>query len=252
MDRIRQLAHSDLRAKVISQNSFPKSTGLSSSGSGFAALTFAASKALGLNLSAQELSILTRQGSGTACRCAASGFVEWKDGESSESSYSHSLFPKNHLDIRDVIAVVDEGKKEISSTAGHESAQSSPFFAVRQENIKAKIKLAKKYLLSKKFTQLGELVEAECLEFHSILMTSQPYLLMWYPGSLQVMHAVRKMRQEGIEAYFTINTGFNVHVLTLPKFEQQVNARLQKLSLVKKTLLAQVGAGPQELTKHLF
>src|SRR5438094_96093 len=48
LDRVRRLAGISTFARVVSRNSFPQSTGLSSSGSGFAALTVAASKAAGL------------------------------------------------------------------------------------------------------------------------------------------------------------------------------------------------------------
>ena len=105
LDRIRALAQSQnlikesIFAKVVSENNFPKSTGLSSSGSGFAALTMAASKAIGLDLSEKELSILARQGSGTACRCVCGGFVEWLDGETSEDSYSLSFADANSFPI---------------------------------------------------------------------------------------------------------------------------------------------------------
>lgn len=252
LDRMRNLANVNLKAKVVSKNTFPRGTGLSSSGSGMAALTYAAAKALGLELSEKELSILSRQASGTACRCACGGFVEWLDGDTSETSYSHTIFDKDHWDIRDVVAVVDEGQKKISSTEGHESAQSSPFFEVRQNNIKAKIEAVKSAIKEKNFTKLGKIVEAEALEFHSILLTSEVPLILWYPGTLQVMQEVEKLREEGIECYFTINTGFNLHILTLPKFQDVVQERLNNLSLVVKTLTAKVGDKPKEIQEHLF
>ena len=105
LDRIRALAGVSLKAKVVSENTFPRGTGLSSSGSGMAALTYAATKALGLELSEKELSILSRQASGTACRCACGGFVEWLDGDTSDTSYSHTVFNADYFDIRDVVAV---------------------------------------------------------------------------------------------------------------------------------------------------
>lgn len=110
----------------------------------------------------------------------------------------------------------------------------------------------KRALADKDFTKLGEIVEAEALEFHSILLTSRPPLILWYPGTVQVMLEVQQLRREGIECYFTINTGFNIHILTLPEFETQVNERLAALPLVKKTLTAKVGTGPKEITDHLF
>jgi diphosphomevalonate decarboxylase len=252
LDRIRKQCNINLFAKVVSENTFPKGTGLSSSGSGFAALTYAATLAADLHLTEKELSILARQGSGTACRCVCGGFVEWKDGQSSETSYSETLFTPDHWDIRDVVVVVDEGKKKISSTEGHALARSSIFFEVRQRNIPTKILHVKQALTQKNFEQLGNLIEAEALEFHSILLTSQPPLVMWYPGTMQVIHEVHQLRLEGIPAYFTINTGFNVHVLTQPNYEKIVQQRLAALPLVTKTLLAKVGAAPYQIDDHLF
>lgn len=252
LDRIRQLIGSSLRARVVSQNSFPKGTGLSSSGSGFAALTLAATKALDLNLSEKQLSILARQGSGTACRCVCGGFVEWMDGETSDTSYSETFYQASHWELKDIIVVVDEGKKKISSTQGHESARSSIFYSTRLAKIDEKIAELKKVIGDKNFSKFGELIEGEALEFHSILLTSNPPLLAWYPGTIEVMLAVQQMRNEGIEAYFSINTGFNVHVISLPDNMDEVRKRLDKLSLVKKTMVSGVGNGPVYLDEHLF
>jgi len=252
LDLIRQRTGIKTFAKVVSQNTFPAATGLSSSSSAFAALTIAAARAAGLNLSQRELSILARQGSGSACRCVCGGFVEWHTGESSETSFAETLFSAKHWDVRDVVAIIDEGKKKISSSEGHESAQTSPFYQTRLSNLPKKIAELKNALQQKDFTNFGEIVEAEALEFHSILFTSQPSLIMWYPGTIDVVHAVLDLRKNNVPAYFTINTGFNVHVLTLPKFEKEVAESLQKLPTVRKILSAKVGDGPKELDAHLF
>lgn len=253
LDRLRKKAGKNgLFAKVVSKNSFPRATGLSSSGSGMAALTFAAAKALGLELTQKELSIFSRLASGTACRCAVGGFAHWMGGDTSETSFSKTIFDKNHWDIRDVIVVVSDQKKKITSTQGHKSAQSSSLFKPRQKGINQKIKDLKKYIAEKDFKKFGELVEADCLEFHSVLLTSKPPLVLWQPGTIQVINEVQQMREEGIECYFTINTGFNVHALTLPEYEAEVKKRLERLSLVKSIILAKVGGGPKILDEHLF
>lgn len=252
LERICKLAKMNVFAKVISKNTFPKATGLSSSGSGMSALTFAATKAAGLDMTERELSILSRQASGTACRSSCGGFVEWKDGDTSETSYSETIFPASHWDLRSVVAVVDEGMKKVSSTEGHKTAQGSKFFSVRQQGIKQKILDVKQAIAEKNFPVLGDLIERECLEFHSILLTSNPPLITWYPGTLQVMNEVQTLREEGIEAYFTINTGFNIHVITVPEHEDVVAERIQNLPLVLKVLKARVGEGPREISEHLF
>ena len=237
---------------MVSQNSFPKGTGLSSSGSGFAALTVAATKALGMDLPEKDLSILARKASGTACRCICGGFVEWRDGDVSETSYSETIFPKNHWDIRDVVVVVNEGMKRVSSTEGHQTAQTSVLYSERQKRIGKKIERLKLILEKKDFRRLGELIELESMEFHSILLTSKPPLIAWYPGTVEVMLKVQSLRREGIPAYFTINTGFNVHVLTLPEYESQVVREMESLDEVQSVLTARVGGKPQLIEEHLF
>src|SRR3989338_2743092 len=128
LDRVRKIAKFSYKAKVVSQNNFPSGTGLSSSASGFAALTLAASKSAGLSLSEKELCILARQGSGSACRSIPDGFVEWIAGNTSETSYAYSLHPANYWDILDVVVIVSQHKKEISSTKGQELVASSTFY----------------------------------------------------------------------------------------------------------------------------
>ena len=138
LDRVRKMAGISDKAKMVSNNNFPSGTGLSSSASGFAALTLAASKAAGLNLPEKELSILARQGAGSACRSIPSGFVEWLDGDTSDTSFAVQIFPPNYWAIADVVAVVSEGRKEVATSAGHAMAQSSPFMKTRLTHIKEK------------------------------------------------------------------------------------------------------------------
>src|SRR6266700_2397986 len=111
IDRIRKLAKITTKVKIVTENNFPTGTGLSSSASGFAALTVAGAVVAGLDLSEKELSILARQGSGSACRSIPDGFVEWFDGETSEAAYAASLYKPDYWDISDVVAVVNVGPK---------------------------------------------------------------------------------------------------------------------------------------------
>ncbi|HAU98780.1 MAG: Diphosphomevalonate decarboxylase [Microgenomates group bacterium GW2011_GWF2_45_18] len=252
LDRIRALAGVQTRAKVNSVNNFPPATGLSSSGSGFSALTRAGLLAAGLDLNEREISILARQGSGTACRCSCGGIVEWKDGDTSEASYAESLYASDYWDIRDVIAVVSTGRKDTSSSEGHTLAKTSPLYSTRLANIPKKLFQVKELLAKKAFEELGEVVEQEALEFHSILFTSTPSLFIWLPGTIEVIREVRALRTEGVPAYFTISTGFNVHVLTLPEFESKVEERLRALPSVINILKSKIGDAPKELQTHLF
>lgn len=244
LDRVRQMSGVNFKARVDSINTFPSGTGISSSASGFAALSVAASKAAGLDLSEAELSILARQGSGSACRSIPGGFVEWMDGNTSESSYSTTRFAPDHWDLMDIVAVVSEGVKDVSSTEGQTMAGSSPFYQTRLMGMAQKIELVKDLIAKKDFTQLGEsIIEPEALELHAIMLTSRPSLIYWTEGTLRLMKLVKSWRKEGLEVYFTVNTGQDTHLICQQKDEQKVIAKLQELDFVKKILPSKVGFG---------
>lgn len=237
LDRVRLLAKIDLKAKVNTTNNFPTGTGLSSSASGFAALTLASATAAGLNLSEKELSILARQGSGSACRSIPNGFVEWLDGDTSDTSYGKSIFPPDYFEIADTVAVVSTEKKFLATSEGQKSARTSPFFPERLRLIPDKITRVKKAIEDRDFTVFGKLVEAEALEFHSILFTSEPPLFYWTPQTVAVMKMVQAWRrEESVEAYFTINTGQDIHVLSRSEDAEDVERRLAGLPEVIKTI----------------
>jgi len=243
LNLIRSLAKTDLKARVESRNNFPKGTGLASSASGFAALTLAASGAAGLNLSEKELSIIARLGSGSACRSLPDGFAEWKAGDSSETSYAYSLYPPNYWDICDVIAIVGEASKKVSSTEGHVLAESSPFFRARISGMPKKVNEIKKALQEKDFTRFGEILEEEAVNMHAVMMTSKPALYYWLPETLITIISIIKWRDEGLESYFTIDAGPNVHVICQAKYAPRIKRRLVKLNGVKRVVINKPSTG---------
>ncbi|MCL5784972.1 MAG: diphosphomevalonate decarboxylase [Patescibacteria group bacterium] len=252
LDRIRKLAGIDTKAKVVSNNNFPVGTGLSSSASGFAALSLAASKAAGLNLSEKELSILARQGSGSACRSIPSGFVEWLDGDTSETSIAVQIFPPDYWDIADVVAVVSTGKKDVPTTVGQQSAKSSPFMEVRKSHMKQKNELVKQLIKDKNFTAFGQLTESEALELHAIMITQTPPLIYWQPNTVLMMKLIQKWRSEGLPVYFTINTGQDVHILVEQKNVNELKEKLETIEEVRNIIVNTPGAGARFSENHLF
>ncbi len=247
LDILRLQAKTQLKARVISRNNFPKGTGLASSASGFAALTLAASKALNLNLNTRQLSILARMGSGSACRSIPDGFVEWREGVDSESSYAESLYPPDYWDIRDVIGLVGEAGKKVSSTEGHTRAESSPFFKQRILGMKNKVKELKRALKVKDFTRFGELIEEEAVNMHAVMMTSRPPLFYWMSKTFEIIEAVRGLREKGLESYYTIDAGPNVHVICLGKDADKVKNNLLEINGLKSVIINKSALGAREL-----
>ena len=242
LDRVRAMARLRARARVISKNSFPSGAGLASSASGFAALSLAASRAAGLELSQRELSILARFGSGSACRSIPGGFSEWTAGSSSEESLAEQIAPPEHWDLRDVIALVSRAKKPVGSTEGHSLAPSSPFFQARLASLADRLTKAKAALLEKDLATLGPLIEEDAISMHAVMMTSRPPIYYWLPSSIQLIHEVQNWRAEGLEVYFTLDAGPNVHLICQAADQAEVERRLRDVEEVLEVIVS--GPGP--------
>jgi diphosphomevalonate decarboxylase len=252
LDLIRKMALNTFKAKVLSMSNFPVGTGLSSSASGFAALTIAAVNALGIDLDEKKLSILARIGSGSASRSIPDGFVEWKMGKDSNSSYSISILPPNYFKILDVVAIVSNKKKEVSTTDGQKLAHTSPLFKKRLLNINKKIEEIKKFIKNKDFKNFGQLVEDEAIELHKIMQTSKPPLNYLRPETIKIMELVKKWRNEGLEVYFTLNTGQDIHLIIEEKNKEKLVEKLKEIDIIKNIIVNKPAVGARLIKNHLF
>ncbi len=215
-------------------------------------MTLAATKAIGLTLSEKELSILARQGSGSACRSIPDGFVQWRDGETSEDSYAQTIFPSEHWDIVDIVAVVSKDKKDVATSKGQKQIDTSIFFKTRLQFINGKIELCKKYLFEKNFNSFGKLIEMEALELHAIMITSWPALLYWFPRTIATMKAVQQWRKEGLPVFFTLNTGQNIHILCQKKDEHTIEEKVKALGIAETIIKNYPSKGTYLYDAHLF
>ncbi len=252
LDRLRGLAGVEMCARVVSENSFPTGTGIASSASGFAALTLAGAAALGLELAPAELSRLARLASGSACRSVPGGFVEWHAGSSDADSYATSIAAPEHWPLVDIVAVVSAQAKAVSSEEGHALAPTSPLLAARLAATPSALAACRAAIAARDLAALGEVAEADALSLHAVAMTSRPAALYWMPGTVALLHAVRAWRAEGTPAYFTIDAGPNVHILTEMPWRDAVLARLAALPEVVQTLVCGPGPGAALCPEHLF
>jgi len=232
-------------AHVISANNFPTGTGIASSASAFAALTMAAVSAAGISLSERELTTLARLGSGSASRSIPSGFVQWVAGETHEDSYAETVAPPEYWDLVDVIAIVSSTHKAVGSSEGHPSAKTSDLQTARVAGAAARLEICKEALLTRNFAAFAEVVELDSNLMHAVMMTSKPSLFYWFPMSLEIMHAVRLWRAEGLQVCYTLDAGPNVHCICIKSDADEVRDRLSALSGSLTIRVAPVGKGVQ-------
>ena len=246
LDLVRQLAGTNLRAEVVSDNNFPSGAGIASSAAAFAALALAASTAAGLNLSEAELSRLARRGSGSASRSIPGGFVELQAGATDADSYSFSIAPPEHWDLVDCVVIVSAGHKKTGSTEGHALAETSPLQVARVADAPRRLDLCRRAILERDFEAFASIVELDSDMMHAVMMTSTPGLFYWQSASITVMGAVREWRANGLPVCYTVDAGPNIHVICPREYIGETEKNLRKLPGVQDILVAGCG-GPARI-----
>ena len=230
-------------AHIFSESNFPVGAGLASSAAAFAALTVAAVRAAGIEMTEKDLTRLARRGSGSAARSIPAGFVEWYRGDTDKESYAVSIASAEHWDLVDCIAIMDNAEKKTGSTEGHQIAHTSPLQAARVEDAERRLKLCREAIEHRDFDALAQIIELDSNLLHSIAMTSNPALYYWQPATLELMREVVIWRQSGLPVAFTVDAGPNVHIICDQKAATEVNEKLINQSYVKNVIISHPGNG---------
>ena len=234
LDLVRERSGIAQRASVTSTSTVPLAAGLASSAAGFAALAAAASRAAGMDLDGRALSRLARRGSGSAARSVFGGLVLWNAGDDDATSYAEPIEEPagdtvSDLDPAMVVVVLSDGRKTISSTrAMRRTMAASPLYPAWVEASREDLRAALEAVRSGDLARLGEVAEANALGMHASMMAARPAIMYWLPRTVEVLHTIRAMRQDGLPAWATIDAGPNVKVLTRGSSAEQVATALRE------------------------
>lgn len=218
-----------LQGKYIikTENTFPHSSGIASSASGFGAIA----KCL-MNLdetfsgktsdeeSLKKASFLARLGSGSACRSLYNGLVVWGASQVKGSSDLFAVpYPEEEIhevfkNFNDWVLLIHEGQKSVSSTVGHGLMNTNPYADRRFQEARENFGPMKEILASGDMEQFIKLVEHEALTLHAMMMMSDPAFILMKTGTLAVINKIWDFRKEtGLPLFFTLDAGANVHLL---------------------------------------
>lgn len=274
---------------IVSENNFPTAAGLASSAAGFAAFVSAIAKLYQLPQGPEELSILARQGSGSACRSLFGGFVAWNMGSLDDGSDSKAecIAPKEHWpEVRAAILVASADKKDTSSTSGMQiTVKESSLFKERIEKVvPERYEEMKTAILAKDFETFAEITMRDSNQFHAVCLDSYPpifYMNDVSHAAVRVVEEINKHAGRTIAAY-TFDAGPNCVIYYLEQDEQQVlgplksvlshltgwtkkeslapfvptgfeTRFLEKLSKgIERVILTSIGDGPQDSSANLI
>jgi len=208
---------------IASRNNFPTAAGLASSASGFAALVASLASLYELPATASELSVIARQGSGSACRSLFGGFVAWEMGSAPDGSDSLAVevAPREHWpDIHALICVVSDDKKGTSSTSGMQrTVETSPLLQHRIAHVvPARMEAIKDAIKRRDFPTFARITMQDSNQFHAVALDTEPPIFYLNDVSRAIIAIITEYNRaaSATKAAYTYDAGPNA-VIYAPK-----------------------------------
>ena len=228
VEHVRELAGVDHRVRFESENDFPTNIGFGSSSSGFAAAAVALVEAAGLELTLPEISTVARRGSSSAARAVTGAFSHLRTGLDDADCRSERIETGLEEDLRIVAAEIPAFKH---TEEAHEEAAESHMFEARMAHIHEQIATMRHALREGDFEGAFELAEHDSLSLAATTMTGPAGWVYWEPETLSVFETVRELREEGVPAYFSTDTGASVYVNTTASHVDRVESAVSDLGV---------------------
>ncbi|GBE80565.1 Diphosphomevalonate decarboxylase [Sparassis crispa] len=218
---------SSYHVHISSRNNFPTAAGLASSASGFAALVSSLAALYALPSTPSELSIIARQGSGSACRSLFGGFVAWQMGSRPDGSDSLAIevAPREHWpDIHALICVVSDDKKGTSSTSGMQrTVETSTLLQHRIKHVvPARMQAISEAIRARDFDAFARTTMQDSNQFHAVALDTDPPIFYMNDVSRAIIALIVEYNRVSvanggkIKAAYTYDAGPNA-VIYSPK-----------------------------------
>ena len=204
------------KLKINSINSVPTAAGLASSASAYCALTKALNSYFNLNLSIDEMSKISTQGSGSAGRSFYNICAFDKEGNIYELN--------TDLNLKMLAIVVSKSKKKIPSRDAMKlSVETSSIFNHWVERANDDFEKMKIYLKNNDFEKVGKIMEANTITMHNTTFKSNPSFSFLTKETYEVIKKIKRLRNKyGVKMYFTMDAGPNVKILYLKEDEEKI------------------------------
>ena len=247
LNKLKKLARFSGSFKVVSENSLRIGKGLGFSASGFAALGLAASNALSLNLDMVSLSEIVRLGAGSSTRSLAGAFSIWHASKHGRS-YAEQLDAAENLNFSMVIVPIHS---DVKTDEAHAEVLGSPLFKARLRSVEGLLEEIKEAVGKGDVATIGRLAEEDTLNLHAITMTGKSHMVLWEPETIRIIKEVIRMRNEGIPAWYSIDTGPSVFINASKKNSERIAKHLREIGF-ENVIVSGVGGKPFLTTNHLF
>lgn len=223
---------------VSSYNTFPTAAGLASSAAGYAALVAALAHLMNAKETfPNQLSTIARQGSGSACRSLYGGFVAWRQGSAEKQwldSKAEQIAPESHWpEIRALICVVSDRKKDTSSTAGMSTSVRTSKLIMHRANhvVPERMTLIEKAWNDKDFPAFAQLTMQDSNQFHAVCLDTYPPIFYMNDVSRAIVRVITAYNEYygTPKAAYTFDAGPNAVIYTLEESALEIAHILLRL-----------------------
>lgn len=234
LNQLRKFYHVEDYCYLDSENFVPTASGLASSASAFASIAFGFLNHL--NLSDEELSKAARLGSGSASRSIYGGFSVWHHGNNHDTSFATPL-DIEWDDFRIIVCLLDSSEKKHSSSEAMQIATRDSSYQDFVKKSKMDLTEMLEALKQKNLDLVGLIAERNSEMMHNLI--ERTGIIYKTKTSKQVIAIINKLRGNGIKAYFTMDAGPNVKIITT---EQYVSKIIQEIPF--ETIICKSGNRP--------
>ena len=219
-----------------------RAKGIGYSSSAGAALTLLCHRLLvGGEPDMKELSTHARVFAASASRSLVGGFSRLYAGKTDEEAYAERFADERDMDLRMVIIPLPS---HVKTEDAHREVTTSPFFDARVTAAQKRCDEMEKAIRGNDLETLGVLAERDTLELHALTMTGESRLIIMTEDTIRIVNKVKELRADGLDAYFSMQTGPSVFINTSDRHEKKVLAAITKMGY--KGYLSGVG-GPARL-----
>jgi diphosphomevalonate decarboxylase len=197
-----------------------------------------------LHYSPARLSAWARRGSGSAARSIYGGFVEMNPGKKADGSdaLAKPLYDREYWPLEVLVFITSRVEKATGSGEGMKhTANTSPYYQGWIHSAPGDLSAMRQALERKDFQRLGEIAEFSCLKMHGLMMSALPGLLYWNGLTVTLIHEIRRLRRQGIPAYFTVDGGPQVKIICLPGYSRRIKEELQHIDGVQEIIVTALG-----------
>lgn len=181
-----------------------------------------------LPIAPSELSLVARQGSGSACRSLLGGFVAWEMGTAADGddSIAVEVAPREHWpEMHALICVVSDDKKGTSSTSGMQrTVETSTLLQHRAKEIVPKrMEAISTAIKAKDFDTFAKITMQDSNQFHAVALDTDPPIFYMNDISRAIVALIVEFNRVSvaaglpIRAAYTHDAGPNTVIFALDK-----------------------------------